>query len=172
MLLAPHWLVPAATLLSAIVSLDGSCVCSAKHGWWFEVVKLRLSVRWSTALRAITFSSQNDFYLLKGNLEEQGKSHSTQHVELLMLAEPAILRDAFGQDETTNANPFHDTEKCEVNHAHAAVHRQSISALIIRSSLSRISPRYIDCRSLDLVSQHFRWWHKWTCPRRDQVQSL
>ena len=71
-------------------------------------------------LRAITFSSQNDFYLLKENLEEQGKLHSTQHAELLMLAEPAILRDAFGQDETTNANPFQDQSRFPHRTVHIA----------------------------------------------------
>ena len=64
--------------------------------------------------------SKRFFYLLKGNLEEQGKSHSTQHVELLMLAETAILRDAFGRDETTNANPFQDQSRFPHRTAHTA----------------------------------------------------
>ena len=37
-----------------------------------------------------------------------------------MLAEPAILRDAFGQDETTNANPFQDQSRFPHRTAHTA----------------------------------------------------
>ena len=37
-----------------------------------------------------------------------------------MAAEPAILRDAFGQDETTNANPFQDQSRFPHRTAHTA----------------------------------------------------
>ena len=43
-----------------------------------------------------------------------------QHAESLMAAEPAILRDAFGQDETTNANPFQDQSRFPHRTAHIA----------------------------------------------------
>ena len=37
-----------------------------------------------------------------------------------MAAEPAILRDAFGQDETTNANPFQDQSRFPHRTVHIA----------------------------------------------------
>ena len=37
-----------------------------------------------------------------------------------MAAEPAILRDAFGQDETTNANQFQDQSRFPHRMAHIA----------------------------------------------------
>ena len=43
-----------------------------------------------------------------------------QHAESLMAAEPAIFRDAFGQDETTNANPFQDQSRFPHRAAHIA----------------------------------------------------
>ena len=58
-----------------------------------------------------------------------------------MAAEPAILRDAFGQDETTNANPFQDQSRFPHRLVHIA---HGLSRIDQNVSFGMITlPRYI-----------------------------